>query len=305
MGQEKDKTFKLISNEYLLEFLNMLEIGIEFDVLDDSEIEVLTGEQISIEPSLYRPDFIVRIGDFILMLEFQSTYIGIRDIKRFKVYISNFDLKVNVNNLNIIFAVISTAQNSKIAEYCINEWNCFNFPLISLLNINEREIISNIKEKINKHEDFSNKELVELALTPIMVNGRENIICQFKETSDLMNLLTFPNDEIKESVYGIALMLANMYFEKDDPMRKKIEGGFMMKIDCVQEAIDEAIDESIERGREQGIGQGQVLMIKNLVDDGAITVECAVTKLLGLDCKLEEISEITGLSISEIESFKN
>ena len=305
MGQEKDKTFKLISNEYLLEFLNMLEIGIEFDVLDDSEIEVLTGEQISIEPSLYRPDFIVRIGDFILMLEFQSTYIGIRDIKRFKVYISNFDLKVNVNNLNIIFAVISTAQNSKIAEYCINEWNCFNFPLISLLNINEREIISNIKEKINKHEDFSNKELVELALTPIMVNGRENIICQFKETSDLMNLLTFPNDEIKESVYGIALMLANMYFEKDDPMRKKIEGGFMMKIDCVQEAIDEAIDESIERGREQGIGQGQVLMIKNLVDDGAITVECAVNKLLGLDCKLEEISEITGLSISEIESFKN
>ena len=305
MGQEKDKTLKLISNEYLLEFLNMLEIGIEFDVLDDSEIEVLTGEQISIEPSLYRPDFIVRIGDFILMLEFQSTYIGIMDIKRFKVYISNFDLKVNVNNLNIIFAVISTAQNSKIAEYCINEWNCFNFPLISLLNINEREIISNIKEKINKREDFSNKELVELALTPIMVNGRENIICQFKETSDLMNLLTFPNDEIKESVYGIALMLANMYFEKDDPMRKKIEGGFMMKLDCVQEAIDEAIEESIERGREQGIGQGQVLMIKNLVDDGVITVECAVTKLLGLDCKLEEISEITGLSISEIESFKN
>ena len=88
--------------------------------------------------------------------------------------------------------------------------------------------------------------------------------------------------------------------EKYNSLREKRDECFIMKLDCVQEAIDEAIEESFERGREQG----QVLMIKNLVDDGAITVECAVTKLLGLDCKLEEISEITGLSISEIESLK-
>ena len=93
--------------------------------------------------------------------------------------------------------------------------------------------------------------------------------------------------------------------EKYNSVREKRDECFIMKLDCVQEAIDEAIEEGFERGREQGIGQGQVLMIKNLVDDGVITVECAVTKLLGLDCKLEEISEITGLSISEIESFKN
>ncbi|MBR6024114.1 MAG: hypothetical protein IK044_04010 [Methanobrevibacter sp.] len=105
--------------------------------------------------------------------------------------------------------------------------------------------------------------------------------------------------------------------EKYNSVREKRDECFIMKLDCVQEAIGEAIEEGFERGREQGIEQGieesiergreqgQVLMIKNLVDDGVITVECAVTKLLGLDCKLEEISEITGLSISEIESFKN
>ena len=75
--------------------------------------------------------------------------------------------------------------------------------------------------------------------------------------------------------------------EKYNSVREKRDECFIMKLDCVQEAIDEAIEEGFERGREQG----QVLMIKNLVDDGVITVECAVTKLLGLDCKLEDIAE--------------
>lgn len=191
---------------------------------EDSEIEILTEEQIAIEPSLHRPDFIARINDIILMLEFQSTPVRTKDKKRFKAYISNFDVKRNPENRKIIFAVISTAEHSKFAKYQINDWDTFIFPIISLLNIDEREIISNIKQKIIKQEKFTDSELIELALTPIMVQGRENIIHQFEETAALMNKIDYTTRKIKESVYGIALMLGNMYFTKGDPMRKKNTG---------------------------------------------------------------------------------
>ena len=75
----------------------------------DSEIEILTDEQIYIEPSLLRPDFIVRIGNLILMVEFQSTALRFDNKKRFKLYITFFDYKNNGDNRRIFFAVLSTA----------------------------------------------------------------------------------------------------------------------------------------------------------------------------------------------------
>lgn len=239
------------------------------------------------------------------MFEYQSTALRTNDKKRFKVYISNFDLKINTTNLKIIFAVISTAQKSKKMKYCINEWDCFKFPLISLLNIDEKEIISNIKDKIDKQEEFNELELIKLALTPLMVQGRENIICQFKQTSNLMACLNFPNNELKQSIYGISLMLANMYFEKDDPMRKKIEGDFMMKVDCVQEAIQESKNQGIEKGIEKGITEGKILLIEEQLNDNKITVNDAITYLLSANCKIEKISEITNIPINEIKSLQN
>lgn len=144
MSQGQDMTLKYISKDYLKKLISILPKDIDIEIDETTEIEVLTEEQISIEPSLYRPDLIVRIGNVILMIEFQSTFVGRLNKKRFKVYISNFDLKKNIENRKIIFVVISTAEYSKIAKYSINEWDTFQFPIISLFEINEREIISNI-----------------------------------------------------------------------------------------------------------------------------------------------------------------
>ena len=205
------------------EFIKIILTDLNLKIDEDSKIEILTEEQITIKPSLHRPDFIARVNDIILMLEFQSTAVRTKDKKRFKAYISNFDLKRNTKNKKIIFAVISTAEYSKFVKYKINDWDVFIFPIISLLNFDEREIISNTKQKINKQENFTDSELIELALTPIMVRGRKNIIHQFEETATLMNQISYRTQTIKESVYGIALMLGNMYFTKGDPMRKKIQ----------------------------------------------------------------------------------
>lgn len=301
MAQEQDRTFKLISKKHILSFIKILGIEIDLDDVDDSQVEILTDEQISIEPSLYRPDFIARIGNFILMMEYQSTKLKNNENKRFKVYIANFDLKNNNDNQKIIFVVISTTEKSYFTKYCINEWDCFRFPLISLLEYDEKEIISNIKKKIDNQESFNGKDLIELSLTPLMVQGRENIIHQFEINSRLMAILDFPNHEIKESAYGISLLLANMYFEKDDSMRKKIEGDFMMKVDCVQEAIEESKNQGIQQGKEQG----QINMIKELLKDKEITPEIAAKHLITINCTPNNIAKITGLNTQQIKKIKH
>ena len=307
ISQGQDNTFKFISNEYLKEFIKIILTDLNLKIDEDTKIEILTEEQITIKPSLHRPDFIARVNDIILMLEFQSTAVRTKDNKRFKAYISNFDLKRNTENKKIIFAVISTAEYSKFVKYKINDWDVFIFPIISLLNFDEREIISNTKQKINKQENFTDSELIELALTPIMVRGRKNIIHQFEETATLMNQISYRTQTIKESVYGIALMLGNMYFTKEDPMRKKIQGDFMMKVDCVTEAIQENYNagktEGKIEGKKEGKKEGKIEIIKDLLNEGELTTESTINKLNSLNCDLKTISEITGLSENEIKKI--
>ena len=309
MAHEQDMTLKYISGDYLKKLISMLPKDINIEIDETTEIEVLTEEQISIEPSLYRPDLIVRVGNVILMIEFESTFVGRIKKKRYKVYISNFDLKKNKENRKIIFLVISTAEYTKISKYSINELNTFQFPIISLFEINEREIISNIKEKINNQERFSDEELIALALTPIMVRGRDNIISQFEEIVLLMDEIKYNTEQIKESIYGIAILLGNMYLDKYDPMRKKILGDFMNKVDCIAEYGEEqynaGMDKGLKEGEKRGKIEGKIEIIRNMLNDGEISVENAISRLISLNCGLGDISEITGLSIDEIKKYQN
>lgn len=41
MPQEQDQTLKLISNKHIISFLKMLDIDIDLDDIDESEIEIL------------------------------------------------------------------------------------------------------------------------------------------------------------------------------------------------------------------------------------------------------------------------
>ncbi|WP_296849438.1 hypothetical protein, partial [uncultured Methanobrevibacter sp.] len=149
--------------------------------------------------------------------------------------------------------------------------------------------------------------------------GRKNIIHQFEETATLMNQISYRTQTIKESVYGIALMLGNMYFTKEDPMRKKIQGDFMMKVDCVTEAIQENYNagktegkiegkkegkiEGKKEGKIEGKKEGKIEIIKDLLNEGELTTESTINKLNSLNCDLKTISEITGLSENEIKKI--
>ena len=50
---------------------------------------------------------------------------------------------------------------------------------------------------------------------------------------------------------------------------------------------------------------GKIEIIKNMLDDREISVKYAINRLVSLNCKLKDISEITGLSINEIKKYQN
>lgn len=294
MVQSKDASFKFISKKHLRILFAILDINFGMD-LDFSDVEVLTSEEVAIEPSLMRPDYIVKIGNIIFMIEFESSFVGTKKKKLFKLYISAYDFKNNDENNQIIFFVVSTKEKTKMAQYSINDWDSFVFPVLSLEDLDKEEIINNIETKIENNGEFQDKELLEFALTPILGNDKAEIVQQFEEANDLLSLINFPNEEIKSSVYGILLMLSSMYFDELDPIRKKIQRDIMGKVDCVTEACNESFD----RGKEQGIEQG----IEKGMNDSKVEIACKL--LTDGKYSLEEISDITDLHLSRLEELKN
>ena len=284
MVQSKDASFKYISKEHLMELFDIL--NVEFGVdLDFSNVEVLTSEEVIIKPSLIRPDYIVKIGNTIFMIEFESSYVGRKKKKLFKLYVAAFDYKNNEDDNEIIFFVVSTKEKSKMANYRLNDWDNFNFPIVSLKDLDKEKIINNIEMKIKDNDDFTNRDLLELALTPILEENHDKIVNQFYETKDLIGEIDFPNIEIKESVYGLVLMLSSMFFDELDPLRKELQGELMAKVDCVQEACRNSFDEGESKGIAKGIAEGKIIVAKRMLDEGV---------------DLDVISRCTGLSMEDI-----
>lgn len=292
MVQPKDASLKFISKKHLRDLFDLLNVHFNLE-LDFSDVEVLTTEDVVIEPSLTRPDYIVRIGNIIFMVEFESSHVGTKKKKLFKLYISAFDYKNNLDNDKIIFFVISTKEKSKTASYELNDWDSFNFPIISLKDLDLEKIINNVETKIENNDEFSDRELLELGLTPLLGGDKEGIVNQFWQTRDILSKVTFPNEEIKNSVYGLVLMLSSMYFDELDLLRKDIQGDLMGKVDCVMEACQE----SFEKGKSEGISQG--------FSQGVNDVKDALKMLAMGKLSLEEISEITCLALDDVVFLKN
>ena len=116
-----------------------------------------------------------------------------------------------------------------------------------------------------------------------------------------MNQINYDNNRIRDSTYGIAIMLSNMYFTADDSMRKEIQGEYMMKVDCISEAIQDSYDEGLNTGKIEG----EIKMVVNLFNSGKLTAEDTASELLSLNCKPEMISNITGLSENKISKIRN
>ena len=204
-----------------------------------------TEELISLKISQLRPDFVGRAGNVIVMFEFESSYVGNPSKKRFHAYVALYDYELNDEDLDIIFCVITTKENSKIVEYKIGDIDNFKIAIFNIAELGFEEIINKSLDKIEKQEVFSAEELVKLALTSLMPLTREGIIDQFYKLSEMMDSIVFEDEDARISFAGILLLLSNIYFDINDGIRKKIQGVFMGKIDCIVELCDEKVEEGL------------------------------------------------------------
>ena len=236
MGIEKDTTFKFIGKNYLKTLFVLANLP---DTLDADEIEEVTEEMISLKIAQYRPDFIGKADEVVVMFEYESSFVGISSKKRFHAYVALWDYEKNDENLDIIFCVISTKERTRVVEHKIGDTDSFKILIFNINDLGFEKIISNASYKLKKQEVFSVEELVELALTSLMPGTHDGNVKQFYELSEMMEGIIFENLEAKRSFAGILLLLSNIYFEYDDPVRKKIQGVFMGKVDCIVEMCEE------------------------------------------------------------------
>ena len=152
------------------------------------------------------------------------------------------------------------------------------------------EIINNAEYKIDNNECFSLKELVELALTSLMPETREEIIKQFYKLADMMDGIIFEDEDAKVSFCGLVLLFSNIYFDANDSAREKIQGVFMTKVDCIAEMRQKQFDAGRDEGFDDGFGEGLLEVARNLLINGF---------------SLDFISKNTNLPISKIIELKN
>ena len=85
---------------------------------------------------------IMELDNVIILTEFQSTFMGTKDDRRCRLYTALVDYARD-NNKPILILVLSTAEETKIREYKLNEHCIFRIPVISLKEFDGDEIINN------------------------------------------------------------------------------------------------------------------------------------------------------------------
>ena len=125
-----------------------------------------------------------------------------------------------------------------------------------------------------------------------MPGTRKGNIKQFHELHNINEKIKFKNDDVRTSFYGLLLLLSNIYFDKDDLIRKKIQSDFMNKIDCIVEMRQEQYEAGMERGMEIGMERG--------IERG---IRDTIIKFLSNGLSLEAVSKGLGLSVAEIKKL--
>ena len=278
MGIEKDTTFKFIGKNVLEVLFELADLPKSVDL---SKIEEVPEELISLKISQLRPDFVGKNDECIFMFEFESSYVGKQSKKRFHAYVALFDYENNDDDLDIYFIVITTKEKSKVTEYKIGETDSFKIRIFNINELGFEEILNNANDKIENKEKFSIIELVKLALTSLMPGNRKGNINQFYVLSDMINYIEFEDDDAKISFGGLLLLLSDIYFETNDPVRKKIQGVIMGRVDCIVEMREEEFN--------KGYDEGLIKVAENFLIEGF---------------SVELVSRCTTLPLDEVKDLK-
>ena len=209
-------------------------------------------------------------------LEFQSTNEGEQGLKRFRTYeaLTSYQYGVAITT----YVLFSGNVKNPITEYS-EGINTYRVHLIILQGRNADQLLERLETKIQTGEEIAKEELVELAMCSLM-GGESSQKERFHRSFAVMREITGHLPIDKEKIETVMYAMAEKFLDEMDLEEIK-EDLKMWKIGKI------LMDEGRSEGRNAGAIEATQKIIRNMKDK----------------CSVEQIAEVTDMSIKEIEDI--
>lgn len=249
----EDLSFKKSS----MEFPNGIKewLGLNCNITREEPKEVVTTENTQKNMDcVYSTD-----ADYLVHVEFQSTGNNFKkDLRRFKFYNAATEFKYNKEVITYIIYGKKINRREAVLE---GSTGVFKPITIFLSEIYIEDILEDIKEKINRGEELSEKDNVMLSISPSL-NYRNKLKPLLHEVINIAK--TLPR---KRDITSIILLLSDKFLDKAEKSEIKEELGMC---DLVRELTEDAKEE--ER-RKNIIGVLHLLTDEQIADSFKVDIE--------------------------------
>ena len=275
--QQEDQVMKFLkenSRKYLTEISRE-------DIVNELNVEL-----VNLNPKVLRIDYVVKSKDLITAYEFLSTKNNIKDVLwRIFLYLARlgFEYKSKVNMKLVITPDVD--KDKIVHEYIPGQF--FRPEIVSFKDYDGDKLLSNISYKVKNNLKLTYNESLVLGVLPLM-RTKQGIETLIIKTINITREITDIDKELKESILGMLVMLADKYIE-DQKLKNSIIDVVRMEVTIFKDYIGSHKDEWYEEGI--GIGTEN----KGL--------EIAQT-MLESDYPLEEIERLTKLDQETIMGLK-
>lgn len=244
------------------------EEGLKFFGIDKRVKEIGSTEIVVLEAkNMYMDYTFLMEDDTYIHFEFQTTNKGISDLRRFRAYESLLSLQTGKD---VVTYVVYSGDIREPKSSFKSGINNYNIVPISMANKDGDKIFNDIINKIKSGEEISKQDIIALTFTPIMsgtLSKGDKILSAIKLVKNI-------DKEYRYDVESILYAFASKFLEGKELENVKEE----LKLTEIGKSLKD------EGKKEKAIE----------------TAKIAIKK--GIDT--ETISELTGLSIEEIELIR-
>ncbi|WP_405304245.1 hypothetical protein [Methanobrevibacter sp.] len=219
-------------------------------------------------------------------VESQSSPTYKKELLRFNDYQrhSSINYKKPVNTI-----ILYTGNpNHGLYELWVSETNLLKPKYIIFKEMNGNIKLNNLRYKINNNLSLNCIEAQDLVLIPLM-NIDGNIEDIVEELCHLMKKDKSINDDLKFELLKLEVFIINMFVRKEKRKNLFRVIGMNIRLDNLEEDLNNWETEILNKGKIEGKIEGKQEALEE------------IAKRLKEKISIEEINEITGLSIEKIE----
>ncbi len=313
-----DKFFKGLGISDAFALINIIPLemlNISPNDLITSMVKFNPTELMEIDLKAYRSDLIIELDHIILIFEFQSTKIYLDDKRRFNIYTAIKD-RYRYGNKPMYLIVFSTVDKTQVIDYKINPVSSFKILVISLKGQNGTEILNNMEAKIKNNQEINQNDLSNLALSSLMTI-ETTIEEHLERTVEILDKLRNAIKKDSEFVFALVWVLVDK-FVVDDETRKRLSNILSDNMRLMEQFGQRKYNEGeqngekrgfekgertgFEKGEKRGFEKGEKIGYEKGADEKGWKI---AGRLLNDNMPIDKVSQITDLSVSQLELFNN